>query len=109
MKIGYRLDAFIVILEVEFFIRGVEVVIIQSEAHEYDLDTEFLFQDRTDGNAASSAHRNGHPAKSGLDGFGCRLVPFAVDRCHIGLATMMLESMYGNGGRCYFPEMVEQQ
>jgi len=71
MEIRDRFDAFVEILQVEFFVGGMEVVAIQPKTHEDDLDAQLLFEKRADGDAAAAADGDGRLMEDGSDGF-CR-------------------------------------
>src|SRR3954468_1657120 len=85
-----------------------QVVVVQSKAHEDDLYAEFFFQYRTDRNTSTSTNRYRYLSKSGLDRLGCCLVTLAVNRGHIGFAAMVFKSMNSNRCRSDLFKMAEQ-
>ena len=44
MEVRDRFDSLIVILEVELFVRRMQVIIVEAKAHEDNLDTQLSFQ-----------------------------------------------------------------
>ena len=95
MEIRNGLNALVVILNIIFFIRAVQVVIIQAKTHEDDLDAQLSFQDGTNGDTATATNGNGRFAKRGFHCFGCSLVSLAVNWRHIWLAAVVLKCFYG--------------
>src|ERR1700735_5225005 len=67
-----------------------QIIAIQPESHKDDLYPQFLFKQRADRDAAATTHGYRGFPKSSLDSHRRRLISFAVDRRHIGLAAMML-------------------
>ena len=86
-----------------------EVIAIKAKAHEYDFYSQFFFQDRTNGNAATAANRDGVFAKSGLYGLCGSLVALAVDGRHIGFSAMVQFGFYGYSSRRLFFEIIDQE
>jgi hypothetical protein len=58
MEIRNGLNAFVKIKEIEFFIRAMQVIAVESKTHEYDLQSQFLFKQGTDRNTAAAAYRD---------------------------------------------------
>src|SRR5579871_5140881 len=93
VEVGDRFDALVEVDEAVLFVGAVEVVAVESEAHEDDLDAELFFEEGADRDAAAAAYRDGGFVGGGFDGPGRCLVGLAIYRCHIGFAAVMLFSL----------------
>src|SRR5579863_5251672 len=90
MEVRDGLDPFVEIFEVEFFVWRVQVVAVETEAHEDDLYPQLFFEQRADRDAAAAADGDRGFVERRFDGFGGGLVGFAVDGGHVRFTAVVL-------------------
>src|SRR4051812_14156108 len=95
MKIRDCFDTLIEVSQTVLFIGRMQVIAIQTKAHQDGFKSEFFLKQRYDRNTSTSTHRDGRFTKGSIDGFAGSFESYVVDRCNIRTATMM-------GGYLYF-------
>src|SRR3954469_949438 len=91
---GNRFDTLVIIFQVEFFVGGMQVVIIKTESHENNLYAEFVFENGTDWDASPATNGDRRFTKCFFNGLCRRLVSFAFYRRAIWLTTVMFKGLY---------------
>ncbi len=99
MEIRDGLYSFVKVIDIELFIRRVQVVTVETESHENDLQPQFFFKQGTDGNASPAPDWDGRFAKGGFNGLGCCTVGHRVNGGEVGFTTVVFEYLDSNSRR----------
>src|SRR4029078_12024832 len=86
----------VIVFNIIFFIRRVQIIIIQSKPHKNYLNSEFSFKYGANWDAASATNRDWSFAKRFFHCFGSGLLPHANEGSYVGFAAMMFKRCYGN-------------
>lgn len=108
MEIGDGFYSLEIILNVEFFVGRMKVIAVQAKPHEYNFNTQLLFQDGTDGNAAAPPHRDRLFAKGGFNGPACCQVSRTAYGGQVRFPPVVFEGFHRDTGWSDGSEIVQK-
>ena len=94
MEFDYRFDAFAQDIERYVLVGRMDGVALQSESHQYRLDTQHLFEGRDDGNASAAAHGQRLSSERFLKSFLGSLIGGQCDGADIALSAVHGRYLY---------------
>ena len=109
MELYNGFDSFAEDVQRDVFVRGVDGIALQSEAHQNGFDAENLFEVGDDGDAASTAYGERLPAEGFGKSFFGGFVGRQVDGADVAFATMHGSDFHTDGAWSDALDIVHKQ